>query len=267
MTQCRMCSQRLTGPGKLCRDCERELERARIAGVSVDEWSAVPLIDASRIAPAEEGAGRLGRRHSRGSMIAAAFTVGLIGAMAFDIALRSDAAAIPGSVMLDRDISGLRARSFRPASMQSIPSEPAGAKQPPSAGVAERTDSPAQDSPAQTSSADDRAQPPAQHRVTQPAKSMSTSDGSRPHPDASDRSEARLRDAPPPAIVAATNASGEPTPGYDRVLAFSDALARCGDATFFARIACEERARTRYCDGAASQLPQCAEEFPRDHGQ
>jgi hypothetical protein len=262
MTQCRMCSQRLTGPGKLCRDCERELERARIAGVSVDEWSAVPLIDASRIAPAEEGAGRLGRRHSRGSMIAAAFTVGLIGAMAFDLALRSDAAAVPGSVMLDRDISGLRARSFRPASMQSIPSEPAGAKQPPNAGVAERTDS-----PAQTSSADDHARPLAQHRVTQPAKSMPTSDGSRPHPDASDRSEARLRDAPPPAIVAATNVSGEPTPGYDRVLAFADALARCGDATFFARIACEERARTRYCDGAASQLPQCAQEFPRDHGQ
>jgi hypothetical protein len=174
------------------------------------------------------------------------------------VAQRSNAA--PGSVMLDRDISGLHARSFRPASTQSIPSEPAGAKQPASAGVAERTDS-----PAQTSSADDHARLPAQHRVTQPAKS--TSDGSRPHPDASDRSEGRLRDAPPPAIVAATNVSVEPTPGYDRVLAFSDALARCGDATFFARIACEERARTRYCDGAASQLPQCAEEFPRDHGQ
>lgn len=262
MTQCRMCSQRLTGPGKLCRDCERELERARIAGVSVDEWSAVPLIDASRIAPTEEGAGRLGRRYSRGSMIAAAFTVGLIGAMAFDIALRSDAAAVPGSVMLDRDISGLRARSFRPASMHSIASDPAGAKQPPSEGIAERTDS-----PAQTSSSDDHARPPAQHRVTLPARSTPTSDGSRSQPDASDRSEARLRDPPPPAIVAATNGFGEPTPGYDRVLAFSDALARCGDATFFARIACEERARTRYCDGAASQLPQCAEEFPRDHGQ
>src|SRR6185437_7811709 len=150
MTQCRMCSQRLTGPGKLCRDCEREIERARMAGVSVDEWSAVPLIDASRVAPTEEGAGRLGRRHSRGSMIAAAFTVGLIGAMAFDIALRSDAAAVPGSVMLDRDISGLHARSFMPSS--ALTSELAGttASSNGGAGIAERTEQ-----RTQTSSGDD----------------------------------------------------------------------------------------------------------------
>jgi len=262
MTQCRMCSQRLTGPGKLCRDCEREIERARMAGVSVDEWSAVPLIDASRVAPTEEGAGRLGRRHSRGSMIAAAFTVGLIGAMAFDIALRSDAAAVPGSVMLDRDISGLHARSFMPASAH--PSELAGttASSNAVAGIAERTEQ-----RTQTASGDDLSRPAAQHRVTLPAKSTSTADDSRGRPGAPDRSAATARDAQPAAVAVATSASGEPSAGYDRVLAFSDALARCGDATFFARIACEARARTRYCDRAASQLPQCAEEFPRDHGQ
>ena len=49
MTKCRMCSQRLTRPGKLCRECERELQRARAAAASVDTLSsAIPVIDAGR---------------------------------------------------------------------------------------------------------------------------------------------------------------------------------------------------------------------------
>jgi hypothetical protein len=261
MTQCRMCSQRLTGPGRLCRECERELDRARFADASVDApAAAVPLIDASRTAGTDDGAGRFGRRHSRGSVIVAAFTVGLVGAIALHLAQRSNAA--PGSVMLDRDISGLHARSFMPASVH--PSENAGANPPSNtlASVAALTES-----HTQTSSGDDHSRPPPPHRVTLPVKSTSTADDSRGHPVAHERSAATVRDAQPAAVAVATDVSGEPSAGYDRVLGFSDALARCGDATFFARIACEERARMRYCDGAASQLPQCAEEFPRDHGQ
>ena len=261
MTQCRMCSQRLTGAGKLCRECERELERLRFAGVSVDALAAaVPLVDASRMAGTEGGAGRFGRLRSRGSMIAGAFAVGLAGALALHVAQRSNAA--PGSVMLDRDISGLHACSFMPASVHS--SELAGANPPSNAvaGVSERTES-----PAQTSSGDDHSRLPAQHRVTPPVKSTSTVDDGRGHPGAPDRSAATVRGVQPAEVAVAADVSGEPSAGYDRVLAFSDALARCGDATFFARIACEQRARTRYCEGAASQLPQCSEEFPRDHGQ
>jgi hypothetical protein len=261
MTQCRMCSQRLTGAGKVCRECERELESARFAGVSVDALAAaVPLIDASRVAGTEDGAGRFGRRYSRGSMIAAAFSVGLVGAIALHLAQRSNAA--PGSVMLDRDISGLHARSFMPASVHSSELAGAGPSSNAVAGVAERTES-----RTQTSSGDDRSRLPVQHRVTVPFKSTSTADDGRGHPGARERSAATVRDAQPAAVAVATEAPGEPSAGYDRVLAFSDALARCGDATFFTRIACEERARMRYCDGAASPLPQCAEEFPRDHGQ
>ena len=35
MMRCRMCSQRLPRPGKLCRECERELDRARLAANTV----------------------------------------------------------------------------------------------------------------------------------------------------------------------------------------------------------------------------------------
>jgi hypothetical protein len=52
---------------------------------------------------------------------------------------------------------------------------------------------------------------------------------------------------------------------YDRVLAFSDALARCGQEPYFARLVCEERARRRFCDGA-SDLPQCASAPLREYG-
>jgi hypothetical protein len=79
----------------------------------------------------------------------------------------------------------------------------------------------------------------------------------RPAPDASASPAVVVAAAAPPATPAA----------YDRVLAFSDALAKCAPETFFSRIACEQRARIRYCDGVAQRLPQCADMLPRDHGQ
>ena len=65
MTHCRMCSQRLTRPGRLCRECERELDRARATAESAGNLSsALPLIDAARMATADS-AGAFGRFKSR----------------------------------------------------------------------------------------------------------------------------------------------------------------------------------------------------------
>ena len=74
---CRMCSQRLTHAGKLCRECERELQRARTAAASVDTLaSTVPPIDAARMASADSS-GWARRIRSRPTVLVAAFSVGI----------------------------------------------------------------------------------------------------------------------------------------------------------------------------------------------
>jgi hypothetical protein len=51
---------------------------------------------------------------------------------------------------------------------------------------------------------------------------------------------------------------------FDRVLGLADALDNCAREPLFARLACEARARTRYCDGAAASIPQCADSTSRE---
>jgi len=51
---------------------------------------------------------------------------------------------------------------------------------------------------------------------------------------------------------------------FDRVLGLADALDNCASEPLFARLACEARARTRYCDGAAASIPQCADSTSRE---
>jgi hypothetical protein len=260
MMQCRMCSQRLTRPGKLCRECGHELERARFAGASVDDVAALPVIDASRMAGTEHGAGRFATLRSRASIITLAFTLGLVGATVLHLAQRPTATMTPGSVMLDRDLSNLHPRSFARASADA-----------PASGTARLHDAPVQhagpaEQPADAGADAARDNVPrgaAQRRVKLHVQPVSATDeGS----NAADRSAPPVRDLRAQ-IVATPVASTEPRAGYDRVLAFADALARCGGETFFERIACEGRARMHHCSGALAQLPQCAGEFPRDHGQ
>ena len=43
----------------------------------------------------------------------------------------------------------------------------------------------------------------------------------------------------------------------DRAQALTHALGRCGAEGFFTRVACEERARLQYCDGAWGSVAQC----------
>jgi len=44
MMHCRMCSQRLPRPGRLCRECEREIDRERAA---VEGFAAVVALPGS----------------------------------------------------------------------------------------------------------------------------------------------------------------------------------------------------------------------------
>jgi hypothetical protein len=215
MMHCRMCSQRLTRPGKLCRECERELARARQAAASVDgAATAMPDIEPDRLMPASALAAWQ-RRGVRVPLVVAAFVLG-IGATAGVYTMERTAGA-GESVMLDRDVTRVQPRV--------MPSRA-------------------------TRSEHEGDEPRAAARAVNVVPAV------------------QVREAPKRRLVAVTSqpASEEPA-RFDRVLALSDALAQCAPEPFFSRLACEQRARTRYCDGAAGRLPQCPEEFPRDHGQ
>ena len=54
---------------------------------------------------------------------------------------------------------------------------------------------------------------------------------------------------------------------YDRVLGLADALDGCALESPFARLACEQRARAHYCEGANGRIPQCADPPPREYRQ
>lgn len=211
MTRCRMCSQRLPRPGRLCRDCERELDRARLVANTVAGLAPLgpPLpVPAIEALPADAAS----PARSRAPIIVAmAFALGLAGAAVLLAGQRSTAPAHDASVMLDRDVSDVKPRMFAP------PARPATPHAPVAASVA------------------------------------------RPSPVTAGASTS------PPASVAAAPKAAKAPRALDRVLALSDALGQCASETFFARIACEQRARSRYCDGAG-ELPQCAHNAPRGTG-
>ena len=96
MTNCRMCSQRLPRPGRLCRECERELDRARAVAASVDTLSpAMPLVDVARLANEPPG-GWSAQLRSRPTVVVGAFAVGIAAAIAFYVVDLSHASA-PGA--------------------------------------------------------------------------------------------------------------------------------------------------------------------------
>jgi hypothetical protein len=68
--------------------------------------------------------------------------------------------------------------------------------------------------------------------------------------------------------VAAAAAPGSAPDGLDRVLALSTALETCAQEPLFSRIACDYRARLKYCAGVARRIAQCGDnDGPVDHGQ
>jgi hypothetical protein len=226
--QCRMCSQRLPRPGRLCRECDRELERARYAGVAIGELApAMPSIDTSRMA----ASGWRARVRSPGPIVAAAFSVGVVAAVALHVVDKSEAAVTHGSVMLDaRAASALRRVAVGDASSLARADE---------------------SEPPLTPSA--RAPAP---RPAAPARA-----------DASRNAASVVQVASEPAtkiaLAAATAHETNIVPDPDRML--DDALAHCSGERFLARPACEEHARARYCSDAAASAQCAAPE--RDHGQ
>ena len=107
-----MCSQRLTRPGRLCRECERELDRERAAE---DGLAAVVQLPGS--AGGFEVA-RLGTPRARGAALIAAFAIGIAIAAGVYVTHGSPSTHAAGaSVMIDRDLSGIKPRVVRaPAS-------------------------------------------------------------------------------------------------------------------------------------------------------
>jgi hypothetical protein len=249
MTHCRMCSQRLTRPGRLCRECERELSRARLAGVSI-EPCGVPATDEAALAMAARGTAGTRWLRGRAPVVVAALAIGAAIAATLHASQRSDGADVPRSVMLERDLSDLRPRAFAPVAAPVAKVERAAASEP----TARRVAVEASAVRAVAAEPAPNAVPPnARPRVVRIASV--TANAAAPI-----ERVAQVEPAERGAVPAITRA-----PSYDRVLAFSDALARCGEETFFARLVCEERARSRFCNGAGD-LPQCASAPPRDYG-
>jgi hypothetical protein len=114
-----MCSQRLTRPGRLCRDCERELDRERAA----DGLAAVIELPDAAAAGLEA---RVGALRSRTGAVVAAFAIGIgIAAglyMAHGTQNPHDAAT---SVMIDRDLSGIKPRAVRTPALPATSAAPA----------------------------------------------------------------------------------------------------------------------------------------------
>jgi len=109
--QCRMCSQRLTRPGRLCRECDQELARARALAAAVDGLSPVaPLAGASTVDDLLVSTARL---TSPPALVVVAFVVGIVAAIAVYSVERSHASGSGESVMIDRDLSNVRPREYR----------------------------------------------------------------------------------------------------------------------------------------------------------
>ena len=109
MTKCRMCSQRLTRPGRLCRECERELDRERAA---VEGFAAVVQLPGSS-GPGAEGA-TFGALRSRTVALSAAFVIGIgIVASAYVVQGARSAHGAGTSVMIDRDLSRITPREVQ----------------------------------------------------------------------------------------------------------------------------------------------------------
>jgi hypothetical protein len=73
---------------------------------------------------------------------------------------------------------------------------------------------------------------------------------------------AAARPAAPPSPAPATEA-----PRPDRWQMMHDAVASCGREALLARLICEQRVRTQYCNGYWGTVPQCPSGPANDRGQ
>lgn len=245
--QCRMCSQRLTRPGKLCRECDRELARARSLTASTEGLAAMPLpLDPSAI-EIQDGFAWTSRLTSRTALVVGAFVMG--SALAAALYAVEHARASGESVMLG-DLRHL-APIERPiaARFASVSAEPA------------RSD-------AQGHAADatiERSTTPSRG-VTRPAERRTTIVFTTPRKE-STATTANGAESDATTTVASTTLVTT-SHSHDRVLGLADALDVCSREPLFVRIECEQRARGRFCMApGGNEIPQCAERPLRDYGQ
>jgi len=222
---CRMCSQRLPRPGRLCRECEQELNLARSVSKTLGMEVASDA-DVDERLPMLRTVGWAARL-PRSTVVVAAFAVGITVAVAVYALTGSPGAG--SSVMLDRDLSAVRARA---------PHRSSGDAAARGADATARKPLRASDAPVAIPSAAPVSTVPEAIPVQHS-----------PHDE-------RVASAASRAPVA-----------YDRVLGLADALDGCRLESPFARLACEQRARARYCEGASGRIPQCADPPPREYGQ
>jgi hypothetical protein len=97
MSKCRMCSHPLTRPGRLCRECERELARARQRDEAMGSIETVIADDAARAAEPTRPSARLRARN----VVLLAFCVGLLGAAGLRFTVFDEHPTQTRSVMLD----------------------------------------------------------------------------------------------------------------------------------------------------------------------
>jgi len=233
MKQCRMCSKTLTRPGRLCRECERELSRARFAGLSAGEPPLVGVVPETLPTAGNEW---LAHVRAPASVVAIAFAFGVAATVTLQVIEHSEAAVAHDSVML-----GSHAASARQVSIVSSGAAAASslaASEPVPVDASETVDVMS----APVSGKAKRAV--AAVRVAAPMRTV----------------DASHETAGAPAAVEPV-----PAPAHDSAAALDEAFARCGDEPFLARPDCEQRARARYCD-ATTALPQCMPPT-RDYGQ
>lgn len=163
------------------------------------------------------GAGAV--RLPRATIVVGAFVAGITLAAAVYALNPWPATGTRGSVMIDRDLSSIHART--PHRSTAGP-----------AAAATNVDVPSR-KPAQTAAA------PAPMPVVATASSTDVQRSPRDERAASTASQARV--------------------AYDRVLGLANALDGCAPQSPFARLACEQRARARFCEGADGQMPQCTD--------
>lgn len=233
MKQCRMCSQRLTRPGRLCRECERELSRARFVGLSAGE---PPLVAALPETMPTAGNEWLAHVRAPASVVAIAFAFGVAATVTLQVIEHSEAAVAHDSVMLGSHAASVRQVSivsagaaWSPPTVETVPVD--------ASATVDVTSAPVSPKPAKRAVV-----------ATRVAPSMQTADSTHAMANAPAAADA----APAPAHV-------------DPRAALDEALGRCGDEAFLARPDCEQRARARYCD-ATTSLPRCMP-ATRDYGQ
>jgi len=226
-----MCSQRLTRPGRLCRECECELQRVRHAELAIGELPPpVTSSEAVRMAGGSEWVARL---RSPVAIVALAFAIGVAASVAMQMNEGAEAGGVHQSVMLGAAARETAIVSPGAAATAYAPTVPVAAS-----ATVEVTSAPARANAATHEPMAARTAPPIRTAAVHASRATDS--------------------APPPR-------ESESVPVQDGARALADALAHCGEEPFLARPDCEERARARYCD-AASPLPQCMP-ATREYGQ